>query len=151
MPPRDGIPNPLEPCLSHGLLQRRIRPSPVPPSPRLSPSDPGCASPCWKLSRARSILGISTHVYSPNSNTACTTALKKLPDTLAYAPFRHSIRDRRPQLFRVFYRLPATAGQSSSHAVITHPRYLKDDTVSSCFPQASKSLSVIYLNSESAI
>ena len=29
----------------------------------------------WKLSRARSILGVRTHVYALNSNTACATAL----------------------------------------------------------------------------
>ena len=29
---------------------------------------------CWKLPRARSTLGVSTHVSSPNNNTACVTA-----------------------------------------------------------------------------
>ena len=68
------------------------------------------ADPCWKLFRARYILRVSTHVSSPNSNTACTTALKILPYTLAPAPYRNSIREKLPQLFRAFDRLPATSG-----------------------------------------
>ena len=83
---------------------------------------------------ACSILGVSTHVYASNSNTACTTALKKLPNTLASAPYQHSIRDRRPQLFRAFDRLPATSGQSSYLAVTTCKKYLESNTVSSRFP-----------------
>ena len=38
-----------------------------------------CVTLCWKLSRARSILGVSTHVSAPISNTACNTALKNVP------------------------------------------------------------------------
>ena len=84
-----------------------------------SPSPPirGCflvirhSAPYRKLSRARSIRGVSTHVYSPNSSTACITALKTLPDTLLSTPSRLKIRNRLPQIFRAFTRLPATASQ----------------------------------------
>ena len=34
---------------------------------------------CWKLLRAQSILGVSTHVSELNKNTACVTALKQFP------------------------------------------------------------------------
>ena len=78
-------------------------------------------APCWKLSRSRSILGVSTHVSAPNRNNTYTTSLKKFPNTLASAPSRHSIRDKCPQLFRAFYRLPATAGQLLYPVVITVP------------------------------
>ena len=87
-----------------------------------------------KLSSARSICEVSTHVSAPNSRTACTTALKKFPDTLLSAPSLLKIFASRPQLFRAFTKFPATAGQSSSPAVITRPRYLKVVTVSSGFP-----------------
>ena len=40
LPPCDGLPDPFKPHLSHGLLQRRVCPLPVPPSPRLSSGDP---------------------------------------------------------------------------------------------------------------
>ena len=79
---------------------------------------------CWKLPRARSILGVITHVSYPNNNTACVTALKTFPGTFESAPSRLNIRDNRPQLFLDLRRLPTTAGQSSSTAVSTRPRYL---------------------------
>ena len=44
-------------------------------------------------------MGVSTHVYALNNNTACVTALKKCPDTFGSAPSRINIRDNRPQLF----------------------------------------------------
>ena len=87
-----------------------------------------------KLSSALSILGFITHIYTPNCRTACTTALKKLTETLLSAPSLLKIVDSRLQLFRAFTKFPATAGQSSSPAVITRPRYLKVGTVSSGFP-----------------
>ena len=37
---------------------------------------------CWKLLRARSILGVSNHVSAPNNSTACVTALKNVPTPL---------------------------------------------------------------------
>ena len=89
---------------------------------------------CWKLPRARSILGVSTHVSAPNNNTACVTALKNCPDTFGSYPSRLNIRDNRPQLFLALWRLNTTAGQSSSIAVITRPRYLNAVTVSNGSP-----------------
>ena len=46
---------------------------------------------CWKISMARSILGVRTHVSYLNSNTACANSLLKLPNTFGYAPSRLSI------------------------------------------------------------
>ena len=58
------------------------------PPPRLL----GClpvsrhATLCWKLLRARSILGVSTHVSAPNNNTTCVTTLKNTPTPLDTPP-----------------------------------------------------------------
>ena len=89
---------------------------------------------CMKLYSARSIRGVSTHFSGPNIRTACTTSLKKFPDTLLSAPSLLKTRDIHPQLFRAFAKFPTTAVQSSSPVVITRPRYLKVATVSSGFP-----------------
>ena len=51
---------------------------------------------CMKLYIARSILEVSTHISAPRSSTACTTAVKKLPDTLLFALSQIKIRDSRP-------------------------------------------------------
>ena len=85
---------------------------------------------CWKLLKARSILEVSTHVSSPNNNTACITALKIYPNTFRSAPSWLKIRNNRLQLFLTFLRLPTTACQSSSTAIITRPRYLNTVTFS---------------------
>ena len=91
------------------------------------------ASPFRNLSRACSILKVSTHVSDPKSRTNCTTALKNLPDTLLSAPSRLKSRDSCHQLLRDFTRLPATAGQLSSPDIINHTRYSSADTVYSGF------------------
>ena len=49
-----------------------------------------------KLYIARSILEVSTHISAPSSSTACTTAVKKLPDTLLFALSQLKIRDSCP-------------------------------------------------------
>ena len=54
--------------------------------------------------------GVSTHIYNPKSNTACTTALKNIPDTLRWAPSCHMILVSRAHLFRVFSKFTTTAG-----------------------------------------
>ena len=59
---------------------------------------------------------------APKSSTCCITALKKVPDIRAVAPSLHNILCSLPLLLRAFDRFPATAGQSSSPAVITLPR-----------------------------
>ena len=58
-----------------------------------------CTTLCWKLLRARSILGVSTHVSAPNNTTACVTALEKCPNTFGSAPSRIKICDNRPQIY----------------------------------------------------
>ena len=72
---------------------------------------------------------VTTQVSALKSNTACTTALKKNPDT----------RGSAPSLMRIFVILFHTAlalekfrtkaGQSLSAAKITHPRYNKEGTI----------------------
>ena len=58
------------------------------PSPRILGFLPVSrrATLCWKLLRARSIFGVSTHVSAPNNSTACVTALKNFPNTFGSAP-----------------------------------------------------------------
>ena len=89
---------------------------------------------CMKLSSARSICGISTHVSNLNSRTCWTTALKNFPDTLLSATSLLKIFVSRPQIFRSLTRFHATAGQSSSPAIINRPRFLNCLTVSIGFP-----------------
>ena len=67
---------------------------------------------CMKLSSARSIRGISTHISAQISSTYCTTALNNVPDTLLSAPSLLKILASLPQLFRALTRFLATAGQS---------------------------------------
>ena len=99
---------------------------------------------------ARSIFGVTTHVSATNSSTYCTTALKKFPDIRVVAPSLLSIPCILPQLFRAFAKFPATAGQSSSPAVITLPRYVNQGTDWICCPYTSKAISVLSLISASA-
>ena len=73
--------------------------------------------------------GVSTHVSNPNSSTAFTTALKNKPDTLGLAPSLPRIHSSRPHLFFAFQMFPTTDGQSSSTAVNTRYRYLKEVTI----------------------
>ena len=89
-----------------------------------------CATLFWKLLKAPSILRVSIHVFAPNKNTACVAAFKKCLDTFVSAPSRISIRNNYPQLFPALGRLPTTADQSSSPAVIIRPRYLNTVTFS---------------------
>ena len=74
--------------------------------------------------------GVITHVSDLNISTACTTALKNIPETLGMSPSHPRIIYRRTQIFRDFMMFPATDGQSSSSAIKTRPRYLKGVTVS---------------------
>ena len=77
---------------------------------------------------------VSTHEYDPNKITACTTALKDIPETLGLAPSCTRILASRAQLFYTFRRLPTTVGQLSSAAVKTRPRYLNEVTVARDLP-----------------
>ena len=52
--------------------------------------------------------GVITHVSAPKMSTACTTALKNIPETLGFAPSIPKILDIRAQLFLDFRRFPTT-------------------------------------------
>ena len=73
--------------------------------------------------------GVTTQVYEPKINTACTTALKKNPGNCGSDPSLMSI------LVVLFHtalaqdKLLTTAGQLSSAADITRPRYQKEVTI----------------------
>ena len=73
--------------------------------------------------------GVTTYVYNPNRRNSCTTALRDIPETRGMAPSHLSILASHAQLFRSFQRFPTTDVQSSSAAVKTRPRYLKEVTV----------------------
>ena len=82
---------------------------PSPCLPRLPPVDT-LRDPVLKIPRARSVRGVSTHVSDPKINTACTTILNNIPDTLGSAPSRPSILVSGAQLFRAFFKFPTTNG-----------------------------------------
>ena len=87
--------------------------------------------------------GVRTDVSDPKINTAWTTALKKKPDTLGYAPSQSRILVIYVQLFGYFIKFLTTAGQLSSPAIITHTRYLNEVIVSNGFLLAWKALSIL--------
>ena len=62
--------------------------------------------------------GVVTHIPDLKISTACTTALKNIPNTLVFAPSLTNIIDHHTQLFLTFYRLPTTAGQFSPDAIM---------------------------------
>ena len=95
--------------------------------------------------------GVITHVSDPKINTACTNALKNIPDTLGLAPSCTRILVSRAQLFHAFFKFPATARKFSSPSVKTRPNYLNKVTISSCLPCAWKDLSTISRISSSSI
>ena len=107
-----------------------------PPSPRLLGCLPvvRCATLCWKIPRAQSIWGVSTHVSYPKIDTAWTNALKTKPDILRSALPWPRILVICFQLFWAFLNFPATSVQPSSPAIITRPSYLNEVTVSSVSP-----------------
>ena len=82
----------------------------------------------WKASRAASIFPASTQDSSLKRRTCCVTAIYKLRDTLGSAPSLPRILASRPQVARALCRFLATAGQSSSVAFSTLPRYLNSCT-----------------------
>ena len=90
---------------------------PLPPPMRGVPkSHPPCLLVClpvicrvtlhWKLLRVRSVLGVSTHVSSPNNNTAWVTALK-MPRRLQIRPLPaqnpQQLPPNLPRLLKVAY------------------------------------------------
>ena len=96
LPPRDVDPNIFEARLISCCRQRRLLPYTL----RISCLPVSrCANLCWNLIRDCSIWGFRTHVSSPKSNTACTTALKNNPKIFGSAPSRLRILIIRIQLF----------------------------------------------------
>ena len=63
-----------------------------------------------------------THISDPKRRTACTTTLKKVPDTHMFAPSCPKILIIQDHFFRSFQRFIATAGHPLSEAVIILPR-----------------------------
>ena len=76
--------------------------------------------------------GVITHVSDPNRRTACTTSLKKIPDTRGLLTSCPSILYICAQLFRAFQRFYTLIGQYLSAAIKIHPRYLNKVTVARC-------------------
>ena len=72
--------------------------------------------------------GFIIHVSNPIRNTACTAALKNIPDTLWFAPYFRKIINNCAQLFLKLFRFFINSGQSSSDSVIILPRYLNNVT-----------------------
>ena len=149
LPPRDGFPDPLEACFPHCLLQCWLGPTPIPPSPRLPPGEP---------SRDPVLETIQVPLYPrgkhprlhPEQQHCLQHRFLKIPDTFGSAPSRINVRDSRSQLFLALLMLPTTAGQLSSLAVNTRPRYLNAVTFTSGSTYAVKALSVLSLSSASA-
>ena len=78
--------------------------------------------------------GVTTQVSEPKSNTACTTALKKNPDTCRSAPSLLMILVILLHTVLAHDKFLATSGQFLSAAEITRPRYQKEVTISSGIP-----------------
>ena len=74
--------------------------------------------------------GVTTHVSAPKSSTACTKILKKNADTCIFAPSQLRIIIILFHTAIAFEKFLTTAGQLSSIAEITFPRYQKEVTIS---------------------
>ena len=75
------------------------------------------------------MMGVTTHISAPKSNTDCATALNKKPCNHGLAPSLHRILVILLQTADAFVRFRITSGQSSSAAYSTPLRYLKDRTI----------------------
>ena len=85
---------------------------------------------CWKMTRARSVRGVRTHISDPKKQHCLDDHLKIQSKYPRFFPSQPRILVIRVQLFRFFLRLLATAGQLLSPAVRTRPIYLNKMTVS---------------------
>ena len=118
----------LETHILHCRLQRWVLPTPIHLPIMLPPSDPS-GYPVLEPPQVPSHAG-GHHPHLRSEENYCrTTAFKNTPNTLGLAPSLPSLLIRRAQLFRALQRLTTTAGQSSSDAIVTRPKYLKDVTV----------------------
>ena len=94
--------------------------------------------------------GVTTQVSAPKIGTDWTTALKKNSDTRGAAPYLLRIRITLCHTTRTLSRFMSTAGHSSSAAEITHPKYLKEVTISRWRPYALKALELTALSYSAA-
>ena len=78
----------------------------------------------WQLPRALSMREVITHVSGLNRRTACTIALKDIPETCGLTPSHTSILAIFDQICHSFQRFTTTAGQSSIAVAKTCPSYL---------------------------
>ena len=78
--------------------------------------------------------GVMTHISYLKSNTAYTTGLNNIPDTLRLAPSWPRILVSRSQIFLDFFKFTITSGQLLSPGIKTRPNYLNKVTVSICLP-----------------
>ena len=62
--------------------------------------------------------GVVTHVSDPKINTACTTALKNIPNTVGFTSSLLNILDNCAQLLLALRRFRTTSYKSSSEAVV---------------------------------
>ena len=94
--------------------------------------------------------GVTTHVSAPKKDTDKTTALKKNPYTRGVTPYLMIILFNLRLTACLSTRFLTKAGQSSSAAEITCPKYLKEVTISRGSPYTLKALDVTALSSSSA-
>ena len=76
--------------------------------------------------------GVTTHIYAPKSNTNCTTALKKNPDTRVLSPSLIRMLVILLNTDCVFFRLRITTSQSSSATDISLSWYLREELSQGC-------------------
>ena len=88
----------------------------------------------WNPPRDIPMRGMTKQVSDPKSNTACTTALKKNPDTHGSDPSLMRILVILFHTSLASEKLLNTASQLSSAANITCPRYQKEVTISRVRP-----------------
>ena len=83
--------------------------------------------------------GLTPQISSPMSSIDCIMALKKKPDTRGVTPSLLSICYIPIHTVFAWSNFLTTSGQSSSVAEITHPRYLKEVTISRGAPVGAES------------
>ena len=87
--------------------------------------------------------GVATQVSDTNSNTACTTALKKNPDTCGSAPSLLRILVILFHTSLACEKFLTTAGQLSSAAKITRPRYQEEVSISRAYIAYGRPLEMV--------
>ena len=99
----------------------------------------------WKISSFHRIQGVTTHLSTLKRRTECTTALRKIPDIFASAPFWPRICGTLIHLFCDFLIFSTAIGHLSSLDDNNLPRYLKGLILTSVYPYASNFISATSL------